>query len=320
MIRVEPMLTDILSTRAGRSGGGILASIAAAVFVIVALDLLTPPRDIVALQAALTPTSPPPATAPPTVLPPMPPLYFSDDFSKREYWQLGAGSTPYGYSDDGYALAPQLESGFVRVLLRNFGEYQYDDLSLEIRAAPARGSAPVEYGVLFWHSAPRASVTPTLDITPPRVSVTPTLDTAAPRVSVTPTLTTAPTFDAPTGERFIYFSISTSGAYRLRAHIPVTPTTTTPAHFRWIDLTPALPHPVINTDGRPNRVRVDVHPKRVLAFINDILVLDRQNADLDSFRRRDDFDGRVGLFALALGVPNARVLFTEFRLYVDVKR
>lgn len=120
-------------------------------------------------------------------------------------------------------------------------------------------------------------------------------------------------------ERFLYFAVNTEGMYTLRALLPVTTTTATPAAEPWVDLVARTSSPTIKTDGKSNRLRVDVHPHRILAFINGELVLDRDNADVDAFRDRKDFDGGVGLITLALSGSTQKVLFSRFRLYLDVK-
>jgi hypothetical protein len=121
-------------------------------------------------------------------------------------------------------------------------------------------------------------------------------------------------------ERFLYFGVATDGTYALRASIPITGTTETPERSRWVDLVPATRSPSIKTDGGSNRLRIDVHPHRILAFINGDLVFDRDKSDVDAFRDRADFDGRVGLLAFSLGKQKGQVLFTKFVLYDDVSK
>jgi hypothetical protein len=121
-------------------------------------------------------------------------------------------------------------------------------------------------------------------------------------------------------ERFIYFGVTTEGMYTLRTSVPISRTTETPSGRRWVDLVPETPSPSIETNGLPNRLRVDAHPHRILAFVNGDLVLDRDNPDVDTFRERDDYDGKVGLLAYSLGKPSARVLFTVFELYSNVNK
>ncbi len=120
-------------------------------------------------------------------------------------------------------------------------------------------------------------------------------------------------------ERFLYFAVNTEGMYTLRASVPVTATTASPAVERWVDLVPRTSSSTIKKNGESNRLRVDVHPHRIIAFINSQLVLDRDNPDIDAFRDRQDFDGGVGLIALALGSRNQKALFSQFSLYLDVK-
>ena len=276
-----------LQTRPGIILSVIATALIAAAFAIFALGLLTPPRDVVALQNALTPTVPPSPTSPPPFVPPTPSAVVVDDFSKRDNWPRGGSALPYGYDGNSYVLAPATASGYARVLLENYHDTTAKDLTLEVVAAPASGSAPVEYGILFWHSQPR-SITSTVP------------------------------FDPTLRERFLYASLSTAGTFRVRARLPITPTLASPNNSRWLDIVSSTPSLAINTDGTPNRVRVDLHPNRMLMFINDALVIDRSTVDMDQFQSRADFDGRVGIIALALGKPDASARFSEFKLFADL--
>ena len=116
-------------------------------------------------------------------------------------------------------------------------------------------------------------------------------------------------------ERFLYFGINSNGRYTLRAFVPETGTTSTRAISRWVDLVPETPSPLIRKNGEPNRLRVDAHIHRILAFINGGLVLDRNNPDVDALRSSSDFDGRVGLLSFSPGKPNSKVIYTLFDLY-----
>jgi hypothetical protein len=73
-------------------------------------------------------------------------------------------------------------------------------------------------------------------------------------------------------------------------------------------------------DGTPNHLRVDVHPRRLLAYINDELVLDTNARIISEWRNLNDFDGRVGIIALAPGETGARVRFSRFDVYADIQR
>lgn len=120
-------------------------------------------------------------------------------------------------------------------------------------------------------------------------------------------------------EHFLAFTVASSNLFRLRAYEPVT-TTNGAAQYHWTDLVPATPTTALNIDGRPNRLRVDVHPRRVLAYINDSLVIDTSPRVVTDWRSRRDFDGRVGLIALAVDEPGAQVNFSRFDVYADVKQ
>jgi hypothetical protein len=262
--------------------GGCLTAIGAGVFAVFFFDLLTAPRDPMAL---LTPPASPVSPAATiaraigTVLPPTPQLYLTDNFAARNNWPRVVGDAPYGYMENGYLIAPPGEPQFTSVLLNNFSDKLSRDLSVQAEANPLPGSSGVSYGILFWHDS------------------------------------------SPDGqERFLYFGVGSDGTYTLRASVPISMTTQTPPSSRWVDLVPMTPSTSVKRGSEPNRMRVDVHPHRILAFVNGVLVLDRDNSDVDAFRQRDDFDGRVGLLAFPLDKPRAQVIFTEFELYADVSK
>jgi hypothetical protein len=279
-----------LRTRVGCALGGCAAVIAAVCFTILFFDILTPPRDAAALLATRVPATAPPAPArPPTVLPPTPPVFLTDDFSQFGNFPRGGAGFSFGYIKGGYSLAPTAQDGFARVFLQNYKDAARHDVSLEIQAAPAPDSAPVEYGIFFWHSQ-------------------------------TP-ITTTSNAPAPPRERFLYFSISTSQAFRLRAYEPMaaseTPTPT--VNYHWVDIVPSTPTLALGGVEKPNRVRIETHPHHILAYINDALVLDHNDSDVDQYRTREDYDGRVGIIALALGKAGAQAIFSAFKLNVDLK-
>lgn len=126
--------------------------------------------------------------------------------------------------------------------------------------------------------------------------------------------------DSDGNERFIYFGVTTDGAYTLRAAAPITPTTASPVKSRWVDLISATASPAIQKKSGANRLNVDVHPQRLRAFVNGTLVIDIDSKTVDALRERGDFDGKVGMAAYSLGTPDARVLFTGFDVYVEVSK
>jgi hypothetical protein len=125
--------------------------------------------------------------------------------------------------------------------------------------------------------------------------------------------------DANKHERFIAFTVTSAGMYRLRAFVPST-TSAGRFEYRSVDLVPPTRSLYVNANRTTNRLRVDVHPHQVFAFVNDELLINRDNADVDAYRDRPDFDGRVGLIAIATGETNAQVNFTKFELYADVTK
>ncbi len=261
--------------------GAFLTVIVSTVFTVIAFGLLSPPRDVAALIATPVPTRPPIPTSTPVVLPAVPPLLLTDNFSTRGNWARGSSQLPFEYVSNGYRLAPRDPGGFSRVLIENFSTANVRDFSVEAEGAPSLNSTPVEYGVLFLHDQ-----------------------------------------QGDASERFMFFTVSSEGSFRLRGYVAprtVAPSAQTPTAQRWIELVPATASFAVKTNGQPNRLRVDVHPHRLLAYVNDALVFDRTNVDIDQYRDRSDYDGRIGLISVGLGKPGAQVIFTNFKLFADVK-
>ena len=121
---------------------------------------------------------------------------------------------------------------------------------------------------------------------------------------------------AARGERFIAFAVDLNGGYHLQAFVPVSPTGS-PLQYRSVDLVLPTRALDIQTDGRLNQLRVDVHPHQVFAFVNNKLVIQLDDVAIDAYRNRSDFDGSVGLFAAATGSANGQVSFSRFALYAD---
>src|SRR5436190_1859898 len=130
-------------------------------------------------------------------------------------------------------LTPPLDPGFVRVLDQTFSDSDYLNLSIHAVAAPAKDSAAVEYGVLFWHGE-----------------------------------------DDQGREHFLGLTVSSASNVHLFAYEPITSTQTGKNAFQLNDILPPTFAAQIRTDGSPNDIRVDVHPRRLLAYVNDELVLD----------------------------------------------
>ncbi len=120
-------------------------------------------------------------------------------------------------------------------------------------------------------------------------------------------------------ERYLAFTINTKSTFRLLALEPVTSTQATRA-FQFTEVIPSTATQTIHRDGAPNKIRVDVHPRRMLAYINDELVLDTDTKIINDWRLRRDWDGRVGMIAFTMGTAGAHARFTQFDIYADVKQ
>lgn len=255
---------------------GCLTAIGASLITIVMFGILTPSRDIASLlNPPVVPTPTAPATAISTI-PPVPPLLLEDNFSTRTNWPRLIGDAPYGYMENGYLLAPQKSTNYVRVFLSSINAPSVHNLSLQITASPLEGSSAVNYGAFFWHSQ-----------------------------------------DKNGREQFLYFGVGSDGVYTLRALVPTTTSTKEPYDGHWVDLVKATPSAIINKGIKSNQLRIDVHPHRVIAFINGDRVFDRDNPDVDAYRNGDNFDGKVGLLAFSTGDSTAKVVYTHFALYAD---
>ena len=273
-------MKNVLNHRAARWLGMGAVALLAACFAMLALNLYTPPREISQLYPTRTPTRRPPPTITPVAYPPTPALVLSDTLRAQKNFPDAVGvKLPYGYADNAYVLEPPLEPGFVRVLNQSFLENDYLNLTVNARAAPAFDSAPVEYGVLFWHGEDDAG-----------------------------------------RERFLAFTVNTESKFRLLAYEPMTQTTTGKNIFQITELVPATTSSAIQIDGTPNDLRVDVHPRRLLAYVNDELVIDSNTKLINDWRLRRDFDGRVGLIAFTMHEPGAAARFTQFDIYADTKQ
>lgn len=258
----------------------LITGILAACIAIFALNLTAPPRPLSALLPTPTATRRPPPTITPVAYPPTPAAVLTDNFTTQENFPAASGvKLGYGYGDNEYLLTPPLNPGFVRVLQQTFTEPDYRNLSLDALAAPAKNSAPVEYGVLFWH-----------------------------------------TEDEEGRERFLAFTLSTKSSFRLLSYEPVENAPADNKPFQFSEIIPATATTTIHLDGRPNRIRVDVHPRRLLAYINDELVLDTDARVISEWRLRRDWDGKVGLIAFTLDAPGAVASFTQFDIYADAKQ
>lgn len=126
--------------------------------------------------------------------------------------------------------------------------------------------------------------------------------------------------DSTGNERFVYFGVTTDGAYTLRANEPITQTAGSSVSRRWLDLILATSSAAVRKGSGSNKLRVEVHPKRIRAFVNGTLVIDEANQVVDALRDRNDFDGKVGLLAYSLDAASAKVLFTLFAVDADLNK
>jgi len=269
-------MNKALESRAVRWLGVVAAAIVAACFAILFFDLLTPPRPVTALLPTRTPTRRPPPTITPVAYPPTPPAVLTDDLSSTDNFPRSSGATlPFGYAGDTYRLSPPVDPGFVRVLNQTFDRNDYRNLTLETVGGPVTDSAPLEYGVLFWHSEDDGGM-----------------------------------------ERYLAVTIGSDSTVHLLAMEPVTSTEEGKNAVQFSEVIPASKSAAVKLDGSPNRLRVNVHPRRLLAYVNDELVIDTDNKIISDLRLRRDFDGKVGLIALTHD-PGAEARFTQFDIFAD---
>lgn len=272
-------MKQALESRLVRVGGIVLVAFLATCIAIFALNLFAPPRPLAELQPTRTPTRRPPPTITPVAYPPTPPIVSRDDFSEPNNFPQASGiRLGYEYQGGAYILTPPLDPGFVRVLNQSFNASDYRNLSLEAFAAPAENSAPVEYGVLFWH-----------------------------------------TEDEQGRERFLAFTISSKSTFRLLAYEPAENPQANDNAYQFTEIIPTTQTQWIHLDGTPNKIRVDVHPRRLLGYINDNLVLDTNTPVINDWRLRRDWDGRVGIVAFIMDAPGAQARFTQFDIYADIR-
>lgn len=120
-------------------------------------------------------------------------------------------------------------------------------------------------------------------------------------------------------ERFLAFTINSKSAFRLLAFEPVDDPNGGNA-YKITEIIPSTPTQTIHLDGTPNKLRVDVHPRRMLAYVNDELVLDTDDKIINDWRLRRDWDGKVGVIAFTMDAPGAEARFNQFDIYADVKQ
>lgn len=275
-------MRQVLESRPVRLGIGCFVALAAACIAIFALNLFTAPRPLAALLPTRTATRRPPPTITPVAYPPTPSLVSRDDFSVHTNFPKASGvNRGYQYEDAAYLLTPPLDPGYVWVLNQTFTNPDYRNLSLAATAAPAENSAKVEYGVLFWHGE-----------------------------------------DEQGQEHFIALTVTPGRSLvRLVAVEPVTTTAqTSSTKYTWTDIVPPRGSSAILIDGKPNELRVDVHPRRLLAYVNNELVIDTDDKIINDWRLRRDWDGKIGIIAANGNEPGDAARFTKFDVYADIKQ
>ncbi len=259
-----------------RFGVIIVVAFLATCIAIFSLNLFAPPRPIAQLLPTRTATRRPPPTITPVAYPPTPQLVSQDDLrAQKNFPQASGVKLGYAYTQNGYALTPPLDPGFVRVLDLTFTASEYRNLSLETIAMPAPDSSNVEYGVVFWHAE-----------------------------------------DEQGRERFLAFTINTKSYFRLLAYEPVGENGNA---YQFTEIISPNLATAIHQDKSPQKIRVEVHPRRLLGYVNDQLVLDTNAEIINDWRLRRDWDGKVGLIALTMDAPGAQAQFTQFDIYADVK-
>ncbi len=117
-------------------------------------------------------------------------------------------------------------------------------------------------------------------------------------------------------ESFLAFTLNTKGNFRLLAYEPVEDK---PDVYQFREVTPAAFSAAIRQDKSPQKIRVDVHPRRLLGYVNDQLVLDTNAEIINDWRLRREWDGKVGIIALTMDAPGAQAVFSQFDIYADVK-
>ncbi|MCC7163288.1 MAG: hypothetical protein IT331_12410 [Anaerolineae bacterium] len=118
-------------------------------------------------------------------------------------------------------------------------------------------------------------------------------------------------------ERFLAFTISSGSTIRLLSYEPADENDANA--YKFTDVIPMAQTQAIHLDGSLNKIRVDAHPRRILAYVNDELVLDTDASIINEWRVRRDWDGRVGVIAFTMDEPGAQALFTQFDIYADAK-
>ncbi len=272
-------MNSALESRIVRWFGIVAVALIAACFAIMYFELLIPPRPVTSLLPTRTPTRRLPPTITPVAYPPTPPLVLADDFTTTDNFPRSSGV--------------KLPFGYA--------EKAY-------RLAP-----PLDPGFV-------RVLNQTFDARDYR--------NLSLEVQAVPSPNSSPveygvlfwhSEDDQGQERFLAVTIGTDSTVRLLAFEPMTSTQEGKHAYQITQVIPETRSASVTLDGSPNRLRVDVHPRRLLAYVNDELVMDTNARIINDWRIRRDFDGRVGMIAIT-HAPEAEVLFSQFDIYADTRQ
>lgn len=278
--RGEFTMQHALNHRVVRWLGVAAVVLLAACAAIFFLELYKPPRELSALLPTRTPTRRPPPTITPVAYPPTPLLVQSDTFATQDNLPRATGAK------------------------HPFG---YDDDGYVL-------TPPLDPGfVRVLHQTFKDTEYLNLSLV---ADAAPAPDSAAIEYGV---LFWHGQDDAGR-ENFLAFTVDSQSKFRLLAFEPITSTTANVNAFRFTEIVSATTSSAIHVDGASNELRVDAHPRRLLAYINGDLVIDTSAKIISDWRLRRDFDGRVGIIALTLGEPGAQARFTRLDIYADIKK
>jgi hypothetical protein len=272
-------MTKLLESRAVRFVLIVLVAFLATCITVFALNLFSPPRPLAQLLPTRTPTRRPPPTITPVAYPPTPQIVLADDFAAQENFPRASG-VKLGYE--------YTDNAYVLTPPLDPGF---------VRVLQANFEDP-DYRNLTLDAA----AGPTVDSSPVEYGVL---------------------FwhgeDDQGRERFLAFTVNSESSFRLLAYEPVADSEDNAEAFQFTEIIPSTRTQTLHLDGTPNRIRVDVHPRRLLAYINDELVLDTNHDIINDWRLARDWDGRVGLIAFTMDAPGAQAQFSQFDIYADVK-
>lgn len=273
-------MQNALDSRAVRWLGIFAVGILAACFAMLFLNLYTPPRELAQLYPTRTPTRRPPPTITPVAYPPTPGLVLSDTLRAEKNFPDARG---------------------VKL------PYGYADNAYVLEP-------PLDPGfVRALHQAFTA-----------RDYLNLSLNAHAAPLPDSPNVEYGVLFwhgeDDAGREHFLAFTVNTQSEFRLLAFEPVTDTLDAVNAYQVTQIISTTTSSAIEIDGTTNELRVDAHPRRLLAYVNDELVIDTDAKIINEWRLRRDFDGRVGVIALTMDEPGAAARFTQFDIYADVKQ